>query len=51
VFDAGAVLVGSLPAVMLAIMNALGPLGVHELDMPATSERVWHAICQARLRA
>jgi aerobic carbon-monoxide dehydrogenase large subunit len=36
--------VGSLPAVMLAIMNALEPLGVHELDMPATSERVWQAI-------
>jgi carbon-monoxide dehydrogenase large subunit len=36
--------VGSLPAVMLAIMNALEPVGVHELDMPATSERVWQAI-------
>jgi aerobic carbon-monoxide dehydrogenase large subunit len=36
--------VGSLPAVMLAIMNALETLGVHELDMPATSERVWQAI-------
>ena len=36
--------VGSLPAVMLAIMSALEPLGVHELDMPATSERVWQAI-------
>jgi aerobic carbon-monoxide dehydrogenase large subunit len=39
--------VGSLPAVMLAIMNALEPLGVHELDMPATSERVWQAIRSA----
>ena len=36
--------VGSLPAVMLAIMNALAPLGVRELDMPATSERIWEAI-------
>jgi aerobic carbon-monoxide dehydrogenase large subunit len=36
--------VGSLPAVMLAIMSALEPLGVKELDMPATSERVWQAI-------
>jgi carbon-monoxide dehydrogenase large subunit len=36
--------VGSLPAVMIAIMNALEPLGVRELDMPATSERVWQAI-------
>jgi carbon-monoxide dehydrogenase large subunit len=39
--------VGSLPAVMLAIMNALEPLGVRELDMPATSERVWQAIRSA----
>jgi len=43
--------VGSLPAVMIAIMNALKPLGVRELDMPATSERVWHAIQKARTRA
>ena len=35
---------GSLPAVMLAIMNALEPLGVTQLDMPATSEHVWQAI-------
>jgi aerobic carbon-monoxide dehydrogenase large subunit len=40
--------VGSLPAVMLAIMNALAPLGVTELDMPATSARVWQAIAKAR---
>jgi carbon-monoxide dehydrogenase large subunit len=43
--------VGSLPAVMLAIMNALEPLGVRELDMPATSEKVWLAIEGARVRA
>ena len=40
--------VGALPAVMIAIMNALEPLGVRELDMPATSERVWQAIQAAR---
>ena len=33
-----------MPAVMLAIMNALEPLGVTQLDMPATSEHVWQAI-------
>jgi len=33
-----------LPSVMIAVMNALAPLGVRELDMPATSERVWQAI-------
>ena len=40
--------VGALPAVMLAIMNALVPLGVAELDMPATSARLWQAIERAR---
>jgi carbon-monoxide dehydrogenase large subunit len=40
--------VGALPAVMLAIMNALSPLGVAELDMPATSARVWQAIRRAQ---
>jgi hypothetical protein len=39
--------VGSLPAVMLAILNALEPLGVREIDMPATSDRVWQAIRSA----
>src|SRR6516165_947369 len=43
--------VGALPAVMLAIMNALEPLGVRELDMPATSERIWQAIRKATARA
>ncbi len=40
--------VGALPAVMIAIMNALAECGVRELDMPATSERVWSAIQAAR---
>jgi carbon-monoxide dehydrogenase large subunit len=39
--------VGALPAVMNAVMNALAPLGVRELDMPATSARVWRAIRDA----
>jgi len=43
--------VGALPAVMIAIMNALAPLGVRELDMPATPERVWQAIEQAQAKA
>jgi carbon-monoxide dehydrogenase large subunit len=37
-----------MPAVMIAVMNALESVGVRELDMPATSDRVWHAIQQAR---
>jgi aerobic carbon-monoxide dehydrogenase large subunit len=30
-------------------MNALEPLGARELDMPATSERVWQAIQSVRV--
>ena len=40
--------VGALPAVMNAVLDALAPLGVRELDMPATSERVWNAIQAVR---
>ncbi len=43
--------VGALPATMIAIMNALAPMGVRELEMPATSDRVWHAIQAARTEA
>jgi carbon-monoxide dehydrogenase large subunit len=42
--------VGALPAVMSAVLDALAPLGVRELDMPATSERVWNALRAARAR-
>ena len=41
--------VGALPAVMIAVMNALEPLGVRELDMPATSDRIWRAIRDAQI--
>ena len=40
--------VGALPATMNAIMDALTSVGVRELDMPATSGRVWTAIQKAR---
>ena len=40
--------VGALPAVMNAIMDALAPLGVKELDMPATGDRVWRLIRHAQ---
>ncbi len=39
--------VGALPAVMNAVVDALAPLGVRALDMPATAERVWRAIQEA----
>ena len=40
--EAGAV--GALPCVANAVVDALRPLGVHEIGMPATPERVWRAI-------
>ncbi len=39
--------VGALSAVMNALNNALAPLGIRHLDMPATPERVWRAIRNA----
>ena len=44
--EAGAI--GSPPAVINAVLDALRPLGVKELDMPATSHRVWEAIMAAK---
>lgn len=35
---------GSLPSVMNALVDALRPLGVHHIDMPATPLRIWEAI-------
>jgi carbon-monoxide dehydrogenase large subunit len=36
--------VASTPTVMNAILNALSPLGVSDVSMPATPERIWRAI-------
>jgi carbon-monoxide dehydrogenase large subunit len=40
--------VGPLPAIMIAIRDALRPLGAIDLEMPATAPRVWAAIARAR---
>lgn len=40
--------VGALPAVMNAVKNALGGAGVETFEMPATPERVWQALQEAR---
>jgi carbon-monoxide dehydrogenase large subunit len=40
--------VGALPAVMNAVIDALAAVGVRQLDMPASPERVWQAIQDAR---
>ncbi len=39
--------VGATPAVMSALVDALAPLGVTHIDMPATPRRVWQAIRDA----
>jgi carbon-monoxide dehydrogenase large subunit len=40
--------VGAMPVVMNAIMDALAPLGVKDVAMPATAQNVWRAIAEAR---
>jgi carbon-monoxide dehydrogenase large subunit len=44
--EAGAI--GAPAAVMNAIVDALAPLGVRDIEMPATSERIWRAIQSAK---
>jgi aerobic carbon-monoxide dehydrogenase large subunit len=39
---------GALPSVMNALVDALAEFGIRHIDMPATPERVWRAIQQAR---
>jgi carbon-monoxide dehydrogenase large subunit len=38
---------GSLPSAVNAILHALSSRGVHAMDMPFTSDRVWSALSQA----
>jgi aerobic carbon-monoxide dehydrogenase large subunit len=44
--EAGAI--GSPPAVINAVLDALAPLGVKDIDMPASPSRVWQAIQSAK---
>ena len=41
---------GALPAVMNALVDALRPMGIAHIDMPATPERVWQAIQAAQVK-
>ena len=47
--EAGAI--ASPPALINAVINALSPLGVSDMSMPATPEKVWRAINDARAQA
>jgi len=40
--------VGALAAIMNAVVDALSPLGVTHIDMPATPEKVWRTIRAAQ---
>jgi aerobic carbon-monoxide dehydrogenase large subunit len=40
--------VGGTPTVMNAVIDALRPLGVKQIEMPATPEKVWRAINHAK---
>ena len=40
--------IGVPPAVINAVIDALAPLGVTDMEMPATPERVWRAIEAAK---
>ena len=43
--------IGSTPAVANAVMDALRPLGIHQLDMPLTPWRIWEEIRKRSERA
>ncbi|HUU71758.1 MAG TPA: xanthine dehydrogenase family protein molybdopterin-binding subunit [Burkholderiales bacterium] len=43
--------VGGTPTVLNAVLDALRPLGVETIEMPATSEKVWQAIRSAKKAA
>ena len=36
--------IGSTPAIVNAVMDALNPLSVRHIDMPLTPEKIWQAI-------
>jgi carbon-monoxide dehydrogenase large subunit len=36
--------VGALPVLINAVVDALRPLGIHHIEMPATPDRIWAAI-------
>ena len=43
--------VGGLGAIMNAVVDALSPLGITHVDMPATPEKIWRAIRDAEKNA
>src|SRR5439155_16953807 len=46
--EAGAI--GAPPALVNAVVDAVGELGIDHLDMPLTPERLWRALREAKMR-
>jgi carbon-monoxide dehydrogenase large subunit len=42
---------GALPSVMGAVADALSPFGVRHVEMPATPQKIWRIIQEARARS
>ncbi|MGZ4387947.1 MAG: hypothetical protein ACXVZL_01035, partial [Gaiellaceae bacterium] len=40
--------IGATPAVHNAVVDALAPLGVRHVDLPANGENVWRALQEAK---
>jgi carbon-monoxide dehydrogenase large subunit len=40
--------IGSAPAAINAVVDALSHLGITDVEMPATPERLWSMIAQAK---
>ncbi len=40
--------IGSTPTVVNAVVDALSHLGIHHLDMPLTSQKIWQALQDAK---
>jgi carbon-monoxide dehydrogenase large subunit len=43
--------IGAPPTVINAVIDALRPLGIEQIDMPATPLRVWEAIQRAKVKS
>jgi carbon-monoxide dehydrogenase large subunit len=43
--------IASTPAVVNAIVDALRPYGINDIQMPATPERVWRAVAEGRAKS
>jgi carbon-monoxide dehydrogenase large subunit len=42
--------IGSTPAIVNAVIDALAPLGITHVDMPLTPQKIWR-LCQGRKAA